>query len=91
MEIEITYGGLTHVHVVPVVIIPLGPTPPPTNPRNYPPFLEDAVIVASLYHAAQKVSNDKIRAALNEGCMAAARALQERAGPDVKIHLGDPG
>ena len=85
MEIQINYGGLTHTHLVPIIILPLGPKQPPTNPHNYPPFLEDAVIVASLQYAAQQVADDGVRAALNEGFLAAVQAMQERAGPDVKI------
>ena len=86
MEICINYGGHEHHHVVPVMEFALRPGfGGGPGPINYPQFLHDAVMVASLYEAAQKVADHNVRRALHEGCVNAVKAMQEHAGPDVRI------
>lgn len=89
MEICITYGGKRHCFFIPVIEIPI-PKPGP-GPVNYPAFLVDATIVASLQAAVGKVSDDKVKAALNGGIASAVKAMQAHAGEGVEIKGGAQG
>ena len=83
----IRYGGQLHCHFIPIVEFPLT-VRPGIGPVNYPPFLVDATLVASIHEAVKKVSDEKVKAALNSGITAAVKAMQEHAGADVQIKLG---
>ena len=86
MEICITYGGKKHCHVIPIIEYPIVFKIPGIGPINYPAFLVDATIVASLQSAISKVSDDKVKAALNGGIAAAVKAMQAHAGEGVQIN-----
>ncbi len=87
MEICIRYGGQLHCHFIPIVEFPIT-VRPGIGPVNYPPFLVDATLVASIHEAVRKVSDEKVKTALNSGITAAVKAMQEHAGADVQIKLG---
>jgi hypothetical protein len=67
VELCINYGARVHHHVVPVMEFAFRPGFGGPSPINYPQFLHDAVVVASLYEAVQKVADHNVRRALHEG------------------------
>jgi hypothetical protein len=85
MEICINYGGKMHCHFVPELELPVRWVRPGPGPIDYPPFFQDAVLLNSVRAAARHVSDDGVRQALERGCSAALKAMQERAGADVTI------
>lgn len=90
MEICIKYGGEVHSHVVPVVELAVVRGLGGPHQINYPQFLHDAIVVASVDAAAQKVSDNDVRGALLTGCAEAIKAMQAHAGPDVLIRPSQP-
>lgn len=91
MEICITYGGKRHCFFIPIFEIPIPIRKPGPGPVNYPAFLVDATIVASVQAAAAKVSDEKVKAALNGGIATAVKAMQAHAGEGVEINAGAQG
>lgn len=87
MEICIKYGGKLHCHYIPIIEYPITFKIPGIGPINYPAFLVDATLVASMHAAASKVSDEKVKAALNSGIVASVKAMQDHAGADVQIKL----
>ena len=87
MEICMRIGDETHHYAVPVVEnvirLPVGPIR-----TNYPPFLYDAVLVASAQATANRVSDDHVRAALQAGVNAVMEALEARAGNHISVVRG---
>jgi hypothetical protein len=83
MEICFTYGGRMHCFYVPVLVAPLFPPKPPGG--NYPNFLSDAFVVASLQSMTKHVADASVRQALESGITAAVGALQKHIGSDVTI------
>jgi hypothetical protein len=63
--------------------VPRGPGP---GPINYPPFLYDATIVASMETAARQTHKKEVQDELLRGIDAAKKAMQRLVGPDVEIH-----
>ncbi len=76
-------GGVEHCFTIPTVEFPLGGHRPGPGPVNYPPFLHDATVVASLNAAINKVSDAGVRNALQTGIKAAVEALKKRGGEYV--------
>jgi hypothetical protein len=89
MEICITIGGTRHCFWIPIyeypVIIRKGP-----GPVNYEALVQDATLVATIYSAANKVSDAKAKAALQSGVESAVKAMQAHAGAGVEIHAPAP-
>jgi hypothetical protein len=84
MEICMRIGNETHHYAVPIVENAIRlPVVPIRN--NYPPFLYDAVLVASAQATANRVSDDHVRAALQAGIKAAMKALEARAGDHISV------
>jgi hypothetical protein len=84
MEICFFRNGEWHCHYIPVYYIPwVGVVPPPNG--NYYHLLHDASIIASLQQAANQLSDEGARSALNSGIESALSALKARAGTDVQI------
>ena len=73
-------GSVEHCFTIPVVEIPVTPHRPGPGPVNYPPFIYDATLVASINAAINKVSDAGVRSALQGGINAAVQALKARAG-----------
>ena len=85
MVIQFTVGGKEHSYVVPVYeftfkIPHVGP-----GPVNYPQFISDASLLASLEAAANKLADASVRDAVNTGIIAAVEALQKRGGARVSL------
>jgi hypothetical protein len=91
MEICITYGGKTHCFFIPIIEFPVQIKIPGPGPVNYPAFLVDATIVASLQAAVGNVSDNNVKSALNGGIAAAVKAMQAHAGEGVVIKTGVQG
>ena len=88
MEICIFIRGQEHCFDVPVFELPIPIHRPGPGPINYEALLRDAVVVASLQAAAQRVQDDGVREALRAGISSAVEAMQSRAGDDVRIREG---
>jgi hypothetical protein len=85
MVICFRVGEVEHCYVIPVIEIPVHFPGPGPGPINYPEFIEDAVLVASLQAAAARAHDDGVRDALAAGMKAATEALRRRAGDHVRI------
>ncbi len=58
------------------------------GPVNYVELFADVSLVASLHEAANNVGDGEVRAALQSGIANAVRAMQKRAGDQVRINFG---
>lgn len=83
MKICFRIGGQEHCYDIPVVEIPVPVYRPGPGPINYPPFLYDATLVASIEAVANKVTDAGVRNALQSGILAAVKALKARGGDHV--------
>lgn len=89
MIIHIPIGGVEHKYVVPIYEFTIKIPRPGPGPINYPPFLADATLLASLEDATNKISDGGVREAARAGIVAAVEALAKRAG--VMVSLGEAG
>jgi hypothetical protein len=71
-------GNQEHCFTIPVVKLPVIPWRPGPGPVNYPAFLHDATVVASLHDAVQNVADEGVRSALQAGINNAVQALKSR-------------
>jgi hypothetical protein len=85
MEICIHFGGQTHCFIVPVLQVPFHFPPVGPGPVNYPQFLADAILVASVQSTVQHVADAKVRQSLEAGISEALEAMQKHAGSEVTI------
>jgi len=83
MVICFRIGSVEHCYDIPVIEIPLPVHRPGPGPINYPPFIYDAVVLASVNAAAAKLTDGGVRSALEGGLHAALQALKKRAGEHV--------
>ena len=88
MEICITFGGKRHCFWIPIFEYPIHIVKGP-GPVNYEALIQDAILVASVQAAANKVSDSKVGAALHSGVENAMKAMQAHAGEGVEIHTTD--
>jgi hypothetical protein len=65
--------------------IPIRIPRPGPGPVNYPPFLADAVVLASMKSMAQHFSDENVRKSVERGFSTALEAMQKRIGSDVTI------
>ncbi len=72
-------------HCFEVVVIDIWPPRPGPGPINYPQFLYDASLVASVQKASEKAADDNVRAALSDGVARAIGAMSQRAGEGIDI------
>jgi hypothetical protein len=87
MEICFTYGGRLHCFFVPILSWPIIIPKPGPGPVNYPAFLSDAFLVASLHSMVQHVSDQHVRQSLEGGISAALEALRKHIGSEVTIKV----
>jgi hypothetical protein len=87
MEICFTLAGKRHCYLVPVLEWPVIWKKPGPGPVNYPPFIQDAIILAALQNGVAQVSEASVRTALQGGLKEAVAALQRRAGSEVSINM----
>jgi len=87
MMICFTIGGVRHCYFIPIYEWPIHIPKVGPGPVNYPQFLTDAALVASLHQAAQSVSDERVREALVHGATEALKALQARAGEHAEVQL----
>ncbi|KLU22127.1 hypothetical protein EOS_32235 [Caballeronia mineralivorans PML1(12)] len=85
MEICLTIEGKTHCYGIPEVLLPMTHWKPGPGPVNYPAFLQDAMIVASLRAESHKITDPAVRERLMTGYNEALQAIEKRAGPGVEI------
>ncbi|HXZ14306.1 MAG TPA: hypothetical protein VEG64_18105 [Candidatus Sulfotelmatobacter sp.] len=85
MIVYFTVGGVEHAYIVPVCEINFKIPHVGPGPVNYPPFLADASVLASLEDASGKISDAGVREALRKGIMNAVDALQKRGGVRVSL------
>jgi hypothetical protein len=85
MVICFQFGGQQHCFTIPTLEVPIVVHKPGPGPVNYPPFLADAVIVASLQALAQKISDTHVRQAAERGLSSAIEAMQKHIGSEVTI------
>ena len=86
MLVHFTVGGVEHAYVVPVCELNFKIPHWGPGPVNYPPFLADASLLASLEDASGKISDAGVREAVRKGILTAVGALEKRGG--VRISLG---
>lgn len=87
MRICFTIGGVQHCYYIPIFVFPITFHKPGPGPVNYPAFLVDATVIASIHEAARHVSDERVRGALQSGVEAAMGALKERAGEHAEVQL----
>jgi len=80
-------GAVEHCYYIPIFVFPITFHKPGPGPVNYPAFILDATVIASIHEAAQHVSDERVRVALQGGVEAAMSALKERAGDHAEVHL----
>ena len=85
MEICIRFGGELHCFIIPIVQVPIQIPLPGPGPVNYPAFLADAMLVASMRSMIQQVADGNVREALESGISRAVDAMQKHAGSEVTI------
>jgi hypothetical protein len=85
MKICFRIGKIEHCYTLPILEIPVTWHIPGPGPVNYPQFIEDAVLLASVQALASKASDGGIRKALQAGFDTAIQALQKRAGEHVTV------
>jgi hypothetical protein len=91
MVICFMINGTEHCYAIPEVEIALNLyRPPRIGPINYPPFLYDATVLASIQTAVAKIQDPDVRGAIQSGVSAAAEALKKRGGAHItKILMDD--
>ncbi len=85
MVVCFKFGGTVHCFPIPIIEIPIHFPKPGPGPVNYPPFIFDAIVVASLKSLAAKIQDSAVREAAHSGFSAAAAAMQKHIGPEVTI------
>jgi len=85
MVIHIPLGGVEHKYLVPIYEFTFKLPHVGPGPVNYPPFLADATLLASLEDATNKISDGGVREAVRAGIVAAVQALEKRAGVRVSM------
>jgi hypothetical protein len=86
MRICFKIDGVEHCYYIPIIVLPIT-IPRDGIPQNYPPFLVDATVIASIHEAVRHVSDEGVRGALQHGVQQAIGVLQKRAGAHVQIQL----
>jgi hypothetical protein len=89
MVICITFGGVKHCFHLPVYEPPFVFPRPGPGPINYPAFLADATIVASLHALTKKISDPNVREAAERGHSAALEGMRKHFGSEVTIQLSE--
>ena len=87
MEICMTVNGQRHCYEVPVVEISIPIHKPGPGPINYPWLIRDAVILAAIQSAIEKVADANVRERLSVGLGEALKAIEERAGSGVSVQV----
>jgi len=82
MRICFRFGGAEHCYEIPIFEIPI-PIPHVVPPVNYPTFLYDATVLASVNAAVAKISDKGVQEALRGGLNSAVQALKKRGGEHV--------
>jgi hypothetical protein len=90
MRICFKIGNIEHCYNIPFVEIPIRIIKIGPGPVNYPAFIHDATVLASIEGALEKVSDREVGQALRSGLGSAIQALQKRAGAHVAVHASAP-
>jgi len=89
MIIHFPVAGVEHKYLVPIYEFTFKIPHPGPGPVNFPQFLADASLLASLEDATHKISDGGVRDAVRRGIVAAVDALEKRAG--VRVSLESAG
>jgi hypothetical protein len=84
MRICIKINGHWHCFYIPIVLYPID-WPLHGPPGNYDGLFQDAIILASAQNAVAKISDQTVRAGVENAIKAGFAAMQKRAGSDVRI------
>jgi hypothetical protein len=85
MEVCFSINGVRHCFVLPVMEFPVSWGRPGPGPVNYPPFIQDAIILASLEVAIERLGEGAVRDSARQGIRQALDVLQSRAAEGVAI------
>jgi hypothetical protein len=85
MVIHFSAGGKEHAYLVPFYEFPINIHRPGPGPVNMPQLLADASLLASVEHAANRLSDAGVRDALRIGITAAVEALSKRGGTRISL------
>jgi hypothetical protein len=85
MEICFSLNGVRHCFVVPVMEFPVIWGHPGPGPVNYPPFIQDAIILASLEAATERLGEGAVRESARNGIRQALDVLQSLGAEGVAI------
>jgi hypothetical protein len=88
MEICFTINGIRHCFIIPVLEWPVNWKIPGDGPVNYPPLIQDAIILAAFKNAVEKIGDASVREVVQSGIKQGAAALQRLAGSHVAINMG---
>jgi hypothetical protein len=83
MRICFKFGNIEHCYDIPIIELPFLFHMPGPGPVNYPAFLHDATILATVNAAIRKISDPGVQEALHAGVNSAVQALQKRGGAHV--------
>jgi hypothetical protein len=83
MRICFKFGDVEHCYDIPVIELPFRFHIPGPGPVNYPAFLHDATVLATVNAAIAKVSDQTVQEALRAGVSSAVQALKTRGGAHV--------
>lgn len=84
MEICFTIAGIRHCFQLPVVQFPVH-WGHPGGPINYPPFIQDLIILTSINEVTQHLGEGNVRETARKGIAEAFKALQSHAPEGVEI------
>ncbi|MEX3690621.1 hypothetical protein AB3X91_16140 [Paraburkholderia sp. BR14263] len=84
MEICFSVDGQKHCWWIPDLELPISHFKP-GGPIDYPAFLNDAVILASLRGASSKINDPAVRERLTDGFNEALDAMSQHAGPGFEL------
>ena len=86
MEICFNYGGMRHCFYLPVIEIPVVWGRPGPGPINYPAFIQDMIVLASVSNVVKQIGDENVRKMLQDGISNGLKAAQKHAGTDVTIN-----
>ncbi len=90
MEVCLFFGGVRHCWFIPVLRSPWVPVHGP-GPVDYPAFLSDVSVVASIHEFANGIQDERVKAALHQGIQGAVQAMQAHLGKDAQVQMRQVG
>jgi|HubBroStandDraft_5_1064220.scaffolds.fasta_scaffold08750_2 hypothetical protein len=88
MEICFTINGVRHCFFIPTFQWPFTWRRPGPGPINYPQFIQDAFVLASVKAAVENIGDNAVRDPALKGIASAIGALEKLAGEHASINMG---